>query len=169
MNAFMMTLLAMMLLTASSARTLKGDYSCDTDYQPPNYWGKCVDGEYRNVDTFSDGHEIDCRYLIILVSDEYVGHDILTVKTHVNEGEIAQDLFFNKYGYYSLILGQNDNGVNVDIEFYRNGTMVHNENYQQDFCFWEAGAITTNDPSAETYEGSFGNDMPGHIMLGHLG
>jgi hypothetical protein len=166
MNALAM--IFAMLLSTASARMLKG-HSCDSDYQSPNYWGKCVDGWYRNLDTNSEGHEIDSRYLVILVSEDFVGHDILTVKTNVNEGELAQDLYFNKYGYYSLIIGQHSNGVNVDIEFYRNGTMVHVGNYQQNFSFWEAGAITTNDPSAETYEGSFGKDIPGHVMIGHLG
>ena len=32
-----------MLLSTASARTLKGGHSCDTDYQPPNYWGQCID------------------------------------------------------------------------------------------------------------------------------
>jgi hypothetical protein len=166
MNAFMMTLLAMMLSTAS-ARTLKVGHSCSEDYQSPNYWGKCVDGKYRNVETNSVGREMGCNALIILVSKDAVGNKTLTIKTHMNDGEIVRDLFLSDSGYYTMALFQDTvNGPDADIEFYIDDIMVHTGNYQQNFCLYEAGAINSNDHESDFYEGSWGKDMPGHVIIG---
>jgi hypothetical protein len=166
-----------MLLSTASARTLKSRtlkaHSCDTDYQAPNYWGKCVDGKYRNVDRYWDGkynEDTDCGFLVILVSQDSVGDKTLTVEYESNGGHIVQNstgsaLTFNDFGYHSLISIQ-DGGSdsNVNVRFFLDGTKVHEGNYQQNQCFLEAGAITTNDPNAVTYEGSWGIDMPGHVI-----
>lgn len=166
MNSLTMTLLAMILSTAS-ARMLKG-HSCDSDYQSPNYWGKCVDGEYRNVEKNQNGYELNCDNLVILVPKDVVGDKTLTTQTQINhdDGYPILNLFLDDYGYYAMGVHQDPfNGIDVDIEFYLDGIMVHKGNYQQNTCLWEAGAITTNDHNAETYEGSFAKDMPGHIII----
>jgi len=164
MNALMMTLLAMLLSTAS-ARTLKGGHSCDTDYQPPNYWGRCIDGMYRVDEVWQGGYDTDCRSLVILVPEDIVGNKTLTIRYTDNHGSIMKSLFNNLYDYYALIVRQSIYGPDFDIIFYLDGTPVHNGNYQQNSCFFEAGSITTNDHNAETYEGSFAKDMPGHIII----
>ena len=166
MNALTMTLIAMLLSTAL-ARTLK---SACTDYQPPNYWGKCIDGEYKNVET-KPGYASKCSYLIILVSEELVGNNTLTIETTVDHGSILQDLALNEFGYYSLIIGQNLYGPDITITFFmsgtyfRNGTEVHKGRYQQKFCAFEAGDIWTNDTNAVTYGGSYHEGISGHIII----
>ena len=167
---------AMLLLTAS-ARMLKSNdpHSCDEDYQAPNYWGECINGEFRNVDRIwnrSDRRNVyaDCGFLVILVPQDSVGDKTLGFTILVNKGGVAGNssgspLTFNDFGYYSVILSQSDlRGPDVDIIFFLDGTKVHEGNYQQNYCHWEAGAITTNDPNARTYEGSWHFDMPGHII-----
>ena len=173
----MMFAIIAMLLATASARTLKSRtlkaHSCDTDYQAPNYWGKCVDGKYRNVDRYwsgRDNYDADCGFLVILVSQDSVGDKTLTIEYKEMDGAVARNstgnaLQINDFGYYSLI--SNQDGVsdsNVNVRFFLDGTKVHEGNYQQNECLWEAGAITTNDPNARTYEGSWGIDMPGHII-----
>jgi len=184
----MMFVVIAMLLSTTSARTLKSRtlkaHSCDTDYQAPNYWGKCVDGEFRNVDrywlpghprpdgTFIKGHneDADCDLLVILVSQESVGDKTLTVEFDENKGHVMPNstgnvLQINEFGFYSLIAHQVSlYGPDVTVRFLLDGTKVHEGNYQQNYCHWEAGAITTNDPNARTYEGSWSIDMPGHII-----
>jgi hypothetical protein len=106
----------------------------------------------------------------VLVPQEFVGNKTLGFTLFVNKGGVAgsssgSPLTFNDFGFYSVILSQSDlRGPDVDIIFFLDGTKVHEGNYQQNYCHWEAGAITTNDPNARTYEGSWGIDMPGHII-----
>jgi hypothetical protein len=152
-----------MLLSTASARTLKGD-SCSEDYQPPNYWGKCVDGEYRNVDRDYRGYQLGCQSLVILVPKDVVGNKTLQANIEVHEGSPTGGLTLNDYGYYSLIFHQELKGPDVTIGFFLDGTCVLFRNYQQNYCFLQAGAITTNDDTAVSYEGSYGEDMPGHII-----
>ena len=162
----MITIFAMLLSTAA-ARTLKG-VSCDEDYQSPNYWGKCIDGEYRNMDKNSAGGEMGCDTLVILVPKDIVGNKTLSILSEVHEGIIIRDLFLNDYGYYAVAIFQDLKGPDISIEFYLDGIPVHVGNYQQNFCFWEAGSITTNDHDTDTYEGSRGLDMPGHVIIKSL-
>jgi hypothetical protein len=165
MNALVMTLLAMMLSTASATRTLK-EHSCDSDYQPPNYWGKCMSGLYQNLDVDSNARELKCEGLVILVPHELVGDKTLAIQTWVNNGYIARDLFLSEYGYYMVSFHQDGtHGPDVDIKFYLDGKFVHGGHYQQNYCFMKAGAITADDPSAESYEGSYGEDISGHIII----
>jgi hypothetical protein len=168
MNA--LTMIFAMLLSTASARMLKG-HSCDSDYQSPNYWGKCVDGEYRNVEKNSADYELRCSDLVILIPKDIVGDKTLTSQYQINHdyGYLILDLSPNDHGYYVMGVHQDPfNGIDVDIEFYLDGNMVHKGNYQQNACFWEAGAITANDPNTESYEGSFAVDMPGHIIIKSL-
>ena len=173
----MMFAVIAMLLSTASARTLKSRtlkaHWCDTDYQAPNYWGKCVDGKYRNVDRYWDGKynpDADCKFLVILVSQDSVGNKTLTVEFDQNEGFVRQNstgstLQFNDFGFYSLIINDDYNyGPDVTVRFFLDGTKVHEGNYQQNYCYLEAGAIHTNDPNAVTYEGSWHYDMPGHVI-----
>ena len=163
-----------MLLSTASARMLKWQHSCNTDYQAPNYWGKCVDGYYKNVDRYWDDRRSDNRYagcdlLVILVSQDSVGDKTLTVEFDENDGFVRRNstgnaLQINDFGYHSLIINQQFKGPDVTVRFFLDGTKVHEGNYQQNYCHWEAGAITTNDPNARTYEGSWHFDMPGHII-----
>lgn len=164
MNAFMMTFFAM-LMSTTSARMLKGD-SCSSDYQSPNYWGKCIDGEYKNVDIGPQDEPVGCKFLVILVPQDIVGIKELSIYTEINHGFIARDLFLNEYGYYAVILQQDSfKGPDVDITFYLNMIPAHHGNYQQNACVLEAGSVTTNDPNTKTYEGSWGEDMPGHVII----
>ena len=174
----MFSMIFAMLLSTASARMLKSP-SCDEDYQAPNYWGECINGEFRNIDRFWDDYtkinvDADCCFLVILVPQESVGNKTLTIKYKEMNGVVARNstgsaLQFNDFGYYSLILAQDDTVTAADtsvfIIFYLDNIPVHEGNYQQNFCFWEAGAITTNDPKAVTYEGSYGGDMPGHVIV----
>ena len=164
MNALTMTLIAMLLSTAS-ARTLKGGHSCDTDYQPPNYWGQCIDGMYQVDEVWQGGYDTDCGCLVILVPEDIVGNKTLTIRYTDNHGSIMKSLFNNLYDYYALIVRQSIRGPDFDIIFYLDGTPVHNGNYQQNSCFLEAGSITTNDTNAKTYEGSLLDGMAGHIII----
>ena len=163
MNALTITFLAMLLSTAS-ARTLKA-HGCDTDYQSPNYWGKCMDGIYRNIDVDSNARELKCGGLVILVPHELVGDKTLAIQTWVNNGYIARDLFLSEYGYYTVSFHQDSKGPDVDIKFYLDGKFVHKGHYQQNYCFMKAGAIAADDSSAESYEGSYGEDISGHIII----
>jgi hypothetical protein len=164
MKAIATTLLAMLLSTAS-ARTLKGD-SCSKDYQPPNYWGKCIDGMYEYVETNSEGHNLGCGSLVVVAHKHLVGNKTLTVQSWVNHGGVKKELFLNDYNYYTVAFNQDAIiGPDVDIAFYLDGNMVHRGNYQQNYCLLKAGSITVNDPNAESYEGSYGEDMPGHIII----
>ena len=154
-----------MLLSMASARTLKGD-SCSEDYQPFNYWGKCVDGEYRNVDTDSQGDQLGCKTLVILVPKDVVGNKTLTIRTDINNGYIIRDLFLNDYGYYAVAVKQDPfKGPNVDITFYLNEIPVYHGNFQQNACLLESGSITTTGPNTVSYEGSYGEDMSGHAII----
>jgi len=177
MKMKMMFAVIAMLLSTASARTLKSRtlkaHSCDTDYQAPNYWGKCVDGKYRNVDRYWSGsgnYDADCKLLVILVSQDSVGNKTLTVEFDENKGHVRRNstgnaLQINDFGYYSLIANDDYNyGPDVTVRFFLDGTKVHEGNYQQNYCYCEAGAIATNDPKAVTYEGSWHFDMPGHII-----
>ena len=157
----MMTLI--MLLSTASARTLKGE-SCSIDYQPPNYWGKCVDGDYKYMDKDSAG-VWGCGALVILVPQDVVGNKTLTIATTLKHGHIGRNLGLNEYGYYALIIGQYiDYGPDIDIAFYLDGIIVHTGSYQQNVCFLRSGTITTNDPNAVTYEGDYFDSMPGHVI-----
>ena len=178
MKMKMMFAIIAMLLSTASARTLKST-SCDEDYQAPNYWGECINGEFRNIDRFWDenikrNENADCGFLVILVPQESVGNKTLTIEYKEMNGVVARNstgnaLQFNDFGYYSLILAQDDSVTAADpsifIQFYLDNIPVHEGNYQQNFCFWEAGAITTSDHKAVTYEGSYGVDMPGHVIV----
>jgi hypothetical protein len=175
----MFAVIAMLLSTASSRtlkeRTLKDAHGCDKDYQFPHYWGKCVDGKYRNTDRYWDGaNEIndyaDCKFLVILVSQDSVGDKTLTVEFDQNKGNVMQNstgsaLTFNDFGFYSLIIQQALYGPDVNVRFFLDGTKVHEGNYQQNYCQWEAGDITTNDPTARWFRSSWGIDMPGHVIV----
>ena len=154
-----------MLLSTASARTLKGGHSCDTDYQPPNYWGQCIDGMYQVDEVWQGGYDTDCGCLVILVPEDIVGNKTLTIRYTDNHGSIMKSLFNNLYDYYALIVRQSIRGPDFDIIFYLDGTPVHNGNYQQNNCFLEAGSITTNDTNAKTYEGSLLDGMAGHIII----
>ena len=175
----MFAMIFAMLLSTASARTLKSRtlkaHSCDTDYQAPNYWGKCVDGKYRNTDRYWNDYTkineyANCAFLAILVPQDSVGDKTLTVEFDENKGHVTRNstgnaLQFNDFGYYSVILSQSDSyGPDVNVRFFLDGTKVHEGNYQQNYCGLEAGDITTNDPNARTYEGSWHFDMPGHII-----
>ena len=168
----MMFAIIAMLLSTASARMLKYQHSCNTDYQAPNYWGKCITGIYINVDRYWDGSDnryATCGFLVILVPQDSVGDKTLTVKFDENDGRVQRNstgsaLTFNDFGYHSLIIRGDFKGPDVTVRFFLDGTKVHEGNYQQNYCMFEAGAITTNDPNARTYEGSYGIDMPGHII-----
>ena len=176
MNALTMTLITMLLSTASAhVRDTPPASPCKTDLQPPNYWGKCGKcdkwGEYCiliNWEIDLDGN-LPCRYLVLLVPEEIVGNNILTIDitfNHGNSADIYQDLGLNGFGYYSLIIEQTAwYGPDVDITFFLNGTMVHKGNYQQNRCELEAGDIHTNDPNAVIYGGSWNDNLSGHIII----
>jgi len=161
----MMFAIIAMLLTTASARTLKEYKSCTEDYQPPNYWGRCIDGMYQIDEVWQGGYDIYCNCLVILVPEDIVGNKTLTIRYTDNHGSIMKGLFNNDYGYYALILKQSVYGPDFDIEFYLDHIMVHSGGYQQNECFFEAGAIHTNDPNAVTYEGSFLDNMAGHVIV----
>ena len=172
MNALTMTLIAMLLSTASARVLDIKAYPCDTDYQPPNYWGKCGDCDNEGKSCVYINSEIDfdtsvpCGTLVLLVPEKDVGNKTLTIETTFNHGSIYDDLGLNGFGYYSLIVKQTPfwHGPDVDVTFYLNGTMVHKGNYQQNYCQWVAGDIHTNDPNAVIYGGDWGN-VPGHIII----
>jgi hypothetical protein len=173
-NEMMFSMIFAILLSTASARVLgPKSYPCDTDYQPPNYWGKCgKDGVFINSEIDFDS-DVPCRYLVLLVPEKNVGNNSLTIEITFNHGDkddIYQDLGLNEFGYYSLIIHQTFwYGPDVDITFFLNGTMVHKGNYQQNYCGWEEADIHTNDPNAVTYGGSFGDNSPGHIIIKSLG
>ena len=167
MNALAVTLIAMMLSTASA---------CSTDYQPPNYWGKCINGKYKNVEITPRDEWKGGNFLIILVPEELVGNNTLTIETTLEHGTIDKNLFLNEFGYYSLILEQTWYGPDINITFFmsgtyfRNGTEVHKGRYQQNYSAWTSGDIWTDDHNAVTYEGSyspnsFDYSIPGHIII----
>ena len=155
-----------MLLSTASARILKRGHPCSKDYQPPNYWGMCVDGEYKYAESDPDDEFISCNSLVILVPQDVVGNKTLTIATTLKHGHIGRNLGLNEYGYYALIIGQYiDYGPDIDIAFYLDGIIVHTGSYQQNVCFLRSGTITTNDPNAVTYEGDYHNDMAGHVII----
>ena len=171
----MMFAIIAMLLSTASARTLKSP-SCDEDYQAPNYWGECINGEFRNVDRIWNGYtkknvDADCGFLVILVSQDSVGDKTLTIEYKEINGVVKRNstgnaLQFNDFGYYSLILVQDINGPAVNVRFLLDGTKVHEGNYKMSEChFWGAGDVTTNDPNAVTYGGSVHFSMPGHVIV----
>ena len=177
----MFAIIAMLLSTASARtlkeRTLKDAHGCDKDYQAPHYWGKCVDGKYRNTDRYWNDYTkineyANCAFLAILVSQDSVGDKTLTVEFDENKGHVMQNstgsaLQFNDFGYHSLIIGGQafSYGPDVNVRFFLDGTKVHEGNYQQNFCGLEAGDIHTNDPNARWFRGSYGIDMPGHVIV----
>ena len=154
-----------MLLSTASARTLK-QIACNTDYQPPNYWGKCMNGRYRNADKAWNDHKTDCGVLVILVPQDVVGNKTLTIATTLKYGNMIRDLGLNDFGYYAVMFEQfNVSGPGIDVAFYLDGIIVHTGSYQQNYCFLRSGTITTNDPNAVTYEGDYHNDMAGHVII----
>ena len=157
MKALTMTLLAMLLSTASA---------CSKDYQYPNYWGLCVDGLYKYAERDSKGSPWTCEELVILIPQDIVGDKFLTMKTTLKHGSIAQHFSANDCGYYAMVLSQGSGyGPDIDIAFYLDGIMIHTGNYQQNYCFLESGSITTNDPNAVTYEGDSASIIPGHVII----
>ena len=167
MNALI--IIAMMLSTASARVLGPKSYPCDTDYQPPNYWGKCgKDGVFINSEIDFDNN-VPCRYLVLLVPEKNVGNNSLTIEITFNHGDkddIYQDLGLNEFGYYSLIIEQTFwYGPDVNVRFFLDETKVHEGNYQQNFCGLEAGDIHTNDPNARWFRSSWRIDMPGHVIV----
>jgi hypothetical protein len=175
MKMKMMFAVIAMLLSTASARTLKST-SCDEDYQAPNYWGECINGEFRNIDRYWNDYtkrneNAGCDFLVILVPQESVGDKTLTVEFDQNERGIMKNstgnaLQFNDFGYYSLIASiMNSYDPGVTVRFFLDGTKVHEGNYKMDECqIWGAGDVTTNDPKAVTYGGSRHFDQPGHVI-----
>ena len=128
-----------MLLSTASARTLKSD--------DPNH-------EYMS-----------CIYLAICVPDELVGNQTLAIKVpNINHGEQTAYVGDAVSGYCA-VFAQTGYGPDVDLEFYLDGVLVHKGHYQQNVCFFEAGAIHTDDPNAEIREGSAGDHWPGIITI----
>ena len=151
----MMTLI--MLLSTASA--------CSTDYQYPNYWGLCVDGEYKYAERDIDNNPFGCNHLVILVPHDIIGDKIFTTKTTIKNGMLSQFASDHDYGYYTMAFENRSKGPDVDIEFYLDGVIVHTGSYQQNYCYFESGTITTNDPNAVTYEGDYWYQMPGHVII----
>ena len=131
------TILVAMLLSTASARTLK-----DSD------------------------HDMDCNNLNICVYDELLGNKTLATINIQHKGSVHK--FWGDVGSgVSCITfcNFNDDGPDVDIQFYLDKVLVHKGHYQQNYCFWMAGAITTNDPNAVTLEGSYRDDRPGYVYI----
>jgi hypothetical protein len=141
MNAFMMTLLAM-LLSSASARTLKEHGGGEED--------------------------IDCESLVICVPKNVVGDKTLTIETHVNDGDISQAFGLYDQEYCITVIQGSFKGPNIDIAFFLNGLFVRQNNYQQNYCFMQAGAVSTDDHNADTSEGSWSDYIAGHITIKSL-
>ena len=145
MNMLTMTLVAMLLSTAS-ARTLK--------------------------DSGDDLHPaaMSCDYLYICATNELVGDKKLTTNNpnprHGDHGVPDNDVLHYDAGWckaYQQSLGY---GPDVeDLEFYLDGVLVHKGHYQQDLCYMKAGAITTDDPNADIQEGSVFLFRPGYVII----
>ena len=129
------TILVAMLLSTASARTLK----------------------------MSDD-DINCNSLIICVPEELKGNKTLTAKNYNKHGEKIRDWGDTDAGYCAVFI-QTLYGPDIDVEFYLDGIMVHVGNYQQNLCYYEAGAIHTNDSNAETHEGDSDNHRPGYVFI----
>ena len=137
MNMLTMTLL--MLLSTASARTLKADN--------PNH-------QYTS-----------CTYLAVCVPDELVGNKTLAIKVlNINHGQDTGYIGDAESGYCAVFT-QTGYGPEVDLEFDRDGVLVHKGHYQQNFCGFMAGAIHTDDPNAEIREGSASDHWPGIITI----
>ena len=128
-----------MLLSTASARTLKADN--------PNH-------QYTS-----------CTYLAVCVPDELVGNKTLAIKVlNINHGQDTGYIGDAESGYCAVFT-QTGYGPEVDdLEFYLDGVLVHKGYYQQNYCQWAAGDITTDDPSAVCSKGSH-NDKAGRCTI----
>ena len=146
MNMLMMTLVAMLLSTAS-ARTLKD--SGDNLHPTEN----------------------TCSFLYICATNELVGDKKLTTNNpnpiHGDHGVKDSDVLHYDAGWCKAYKQSFGYGPDVDdLEFYLDGVLVHKGHYQQNLCYFEAGAITTNDPNAEIREGScFDERRAGYVII----
>ena len=147
MNMLTMTLVAMLLSTAS-ARTLKG--------------------------SDDDPHRMSCEYLYICATNELVGDKKLTTNNpdprHGNHGVQDNDVLHYDAGWCKAYKDTFDYGPDVeDLEFYLDGVLVHKGHYQQDYCGFVAGDITTDDPNAEIRKGDTsdvtGVGRPGYVII----
>ena len=140
-------MLMLMLLSTASARTLK--------------------------DSGDDLHPAvpDCGFLYICATNELVGDKKLTtnnpVPHHGDHGVPDNNVLHYDAGWCKAYQQSDGYGPDVDdLEFYLDGVLVHKGHYQQNFCYMEAGAITTNDPNAEIREGSFLFPCrPGYVII----
>ena len=146
-----MTLLAMLLSTASARVLLNNPYYDD----------------------------LSCEDLAICVPNDVVGNRTLTIKEQIRIGKprlpVTPDC--NPYkgppsycvAYEQEMLPVWDRGTpvgsDVYLEFYLNGILFHYGNYNQNFCQWTAGAIHTDDPSAVSTQGSKGGGRPGTVIV----
>ena len=146
MNMLTMTLVAMLLSTAS-ARTLKG--------------------------SDDDPHRMSCEYLYICATNELVGDKKLTTNNpnprHGDHGVPDNDVLHYDAGWCKAYR-QSSFGYGPDVEdleFYLDGVFVHKGHYQQNYCGFEAGDITTDDPNAEIRKGGGGSDgrRPGYVII----
>jgi len=144
-NMFMIMTLAMMLSTAS-ARTLKSD--------------PCPPGS-------SPGCGLGCGCFVICVAGDAVGNKAFRTEYNFNHGEQISPFSLTGNAYCSAFTASLY-GPDVEIDFFLDGKSVHKGRYQQNYCFWEAGDIHTNDPNADTFKGSYTHDKPGCVLIKSL-
>ena len=143
-------MLMLMLLSTVSARTLK--------------------------DSGDDLHpaEMKCSFLYICATNELVGDKKLTTNNpdprHGNHGVQDNDVLHYDAGWCKAYKDTFDYGPDVeDLEFYLDGVLVHKGHYQQDYCGFVAGDITTDDPNAEIRKGDTsdvtGVGRPGYVII----
>ena len=144
MNMLTMTLVAMLLSTAS-ARTLK--------------------------DSGDDLHpaEINCSFLYICATNELVGDKKLTTNNpnplHGDHGVQDNDVLHYDAGWCKAYKDSFGYGPDVEnLEFYLDGVLVHKGHYQQNYCGLEAGDIHTDDPNADIREGSV-HERAGYVII----
>lgn len=147
-----MFMMMMLLLSTASARTLKSD-----PFLPDSYLG--------------------CEGLFICVNGDAVGDKTFAAEYHAKRGGEISPFSFNGKAYCASFT-QSLDGLEVYVEFSLDGKLVHKGNYQQNYCFWAAGDIHTNDPNADTFKGSFkgisgfwggrGDEKPGVVWIKSL-
>ena len=164
-----------MMLSAASARTLKGNHHGGYG----GYGGHGGHGGHapsvRPQALFPPNSlkgpflpdKLGCGDLMICVSRGAVGDKTFKANAHAKEGEQTSEFVFTGIAYCAEFT-QNLKGPDVYIEFFLDDVMVHKGNYQQNFCFMQSGAITTDDPNADTYEGSWPRDKQGGVLIKSL-
>ena len=149
------------------------DHACEF-VDEPYYWGVPTwDGKECKFlnDKFQSGKPIPYGNMVIVVPEDIVS-GVLTAEFDIHHGSLADDLWFNEFGYYVMVFGQTTawHGPDVSVYWFVNGEQVSSARYLQDYSFAEAGEVFVSELSNQmvhTFQGSISSvgPHPGHALI----